>query len=230
MKKFISEFIGTAVLVLFGCGIAVVSSGDLVATALAFGLSIVAMAYVIGNISGCHINPAVSLAMLINKKMTVSEFVQYVIAQVLGAFAGAGILYGILSATKDGVTGLGTNGYGEASAMGLGLVGAIFVEVILTFVFIYTILGVTSDENKSSVAGIVIGLVLTFVHLLGIKLTGTSVNPARSIAPAVIMGGAALKQLWVFIVAPLCGSALAAITFKYLNTEKPNEKVVSRKK
>lgn len=230
MKKFVSEFIGTAVLVLFGCGIAVASGGDLVATALAFGLSIVAMAYVIGNISGCHVNPAVSLAMLINKKMDVKEFASYVVAQVLGAFCGAGLLYGILSATKDGVTALGTNGYGDASAMGISLFGAIVVEVILTFVFVYTILGVTSDENKSSVAGIVIGLVLTFVHLLGIKLTGTSVNPARSLAPAVIMGGVALKQVWVFIVAPLCGSALAAVLFKYLNVEKPNEKVVSRKK
>ena len=128
------------------------------------------------------------------------------------------------------MTALGTNGYGDASAMGISLFGAIVVEVILTFVFVYTILGVTSDENKSSVAGIVIGLVLTFVHLLGIKLTGTSVNPARSLAPAVIMGGVALKQVWVFIVAPLCGSALAAVLFKYLNVEKPKEKVVSRKK
>ena len=230
MKKFISEFIGTAVLVLFGCGIAVVSGGDLVATALAFGLSIVAMAYVIGNISGCHINPAVSLAMLINKKMDVKEFAMYVVAQVLGAFAGAGLLYGILAATKDGVTGLGVNGYGAGYGMEISLVGAILVEVVLTFVFIYTILGVTSDASKSSVAGIVIGLVLTFVHLLGIKLTGTSVNPARSLAPAIIMGGTALKQVWVFILAPLCGSALAAVLYKYLNVEKPKEKVVSRKK
>lgn len=230
MKKFISEFIGTAVLVLFGCGIAVVSGGDLVATALAFGLSIVAMAYVIGNISGCHINPAVSLAMLINKKMDVKEFAMYVVAQVLGAFAGAGLLYGILSATTAGVVGLGVNGYGADYGMEISLLGAIIVEIVLTFVFIYTILGVTSDPEKSSVAGIVIGLVLTFVHLLGIKLTGTSVNPARSLAPAILMGGTALKQVWVFIVAPLCGSALAALVFKGLNKEEPKEKVVSRKK
>ena len=230
MKKFISEFIGTAVLVLFGCGIAVVSGGDLVATALAFGLSIVAMAYVIGNISGCHINPAVSLAMLINKKMDVKEFAMYVVAQVLGAFAGAGLLYGILSATTAGVVGLGVNGYGADYGMEISLLGAIIVEIVLTFVFIYTILGVTSDPEKSSVAGIVIGLVLTFVHLLGIKLTGTSVNPVRSLAPAILMGGTALKQVWVFIVAPLCGSALAALVFKGLNKEEPKEKVVSRKK
>jgi aquaporin Z len=125
---------------------------------------------------------------------------------------------------------LGTNGFGSLSAVNIYLFGAIITEIVLTFIFIYTILGVTSDKDKSSIAGIVIGLTLTFVHLLGIKLTGTSVNPARSLAPAVIMGGAALKQVWVFIVAPLCGSALAAVLFKYLNVEKPKEKVVSRKK
>ena len=219
MKKYLCEFIGTMVLVLFGCGIAVVSGGNLVATALAFGLSIVAMAYVIGNVSGCHVNPAVSLAMLISGKMTVKDFFGYVIAQILGAFAGSGILYAILSMTTDGVTGLGTNGYGEASSLGISLLGAIIVEVVLTFVFVFTILGVTSDENKSSVSGIVIGLTLTFVHLLGINLTGTSVNPARSLAPAVIMGGTALSQVWVFIVAPLCGAVLAALVYKCLNNK-----------
>ena len=219
MKKYISEFIGTLVLVLFGCGIAVVSGGELVATALAFGLSIVAMAYAIGNISGCHVNPAVSLAMLINGKLTVKEFLFYVLAQVLGAFAGAGILYGILAATHTGVTGLGTNGFGDGYGLEINMIGAIITEIVLTFVFIYTILGVTSDEKKSSVAGIVIGLTLTFVHLLGINLTGTSVNPARSLAPAVIMGGTALAQVWVFIVAPFIGSAVAAVVFKFLNKQ-----------
>ena len=220
MKKYICECLGTAVLVLFGCGTAVVSGGDLVATSLAFGLSIVAMAYVIGNISGCHVNPAVSLAMLINKKMNIKDFVGYVVAQVIGAFVGAGILYFILSATPDGVVGLGTNGFGNESASGLSLIAALVVEVVLTFVFIYTILGVTSDKDKSAIAGVVIGLTLTFVHLIGIRLTGTSVNPARSLAPAVIMGGEALKQVWLFIVAPFVGSALSALTFKLLNTEK----------
>lgn len=220
MKKYICECIGTAVLVLFACGTAVVSGGDLVATSLAFGLAIVAMAYVIGNISGCHVNPAVSLAMLISKKMNFKDFIGYVVAQIIGAFVGAGLLYFILSTTGAGVTGLGTNGFGEASAVNITMLGAFVVEVILTFVFVYTILGVTSDEKKSSVAGIVIGLTLTFVHLIGIRLTGTSVNPARSLAPAVIMGGTALKQVWLFIVAPLIGSALSAFTFKYLNKEK----------
>ena len=219
MKKYLCEFIGTCVLVLMGCGTAVVSGGNLVATSLAFGLSIIAMAYVIGNISGCHVNPAVSLAMLINKKMSIKEFIGYVIAQVIGAFAGAGILYFILSSTGAGVVGLGTNGFGAESAMNLNLAGALIVEIVLTFIFIYTILGVTSDDKKSAVAGIVIGLTLTFVHLIGINLTGTSVNPARSLAPAVIMGGEALKQVWLFIVAPFVGAAISAFTFKYLNKE-----------
>ncbi len=225
IRKYICECIGTAVLVLFGCGTAVVT-GNVVAISLAFGLSIVAMAYVIGNISGCHVNPAVSLAMLINKKMNWKDFIGYVLAQVLGAFAGAGILYFILSssdvvAQAGGIAkvGLGTNGFAEQSTIGLGMWGALVVEIILTFVFIYTILGVTSDEKKSSVAGIVIGLTLTFVHLIGINLTGTSVNPARSLAPAVLAGGEALKQVWLFIVAPFIGSILAAITFKLLNKE-----------
>ncbi|MBR3673009.1 MAG: MIP family channel protein [Clostridia bacterium] len=227
MKKYLCEFIGTAVLVLFGCGTAVVTGGytgalgigtlGVLAIAMAFGLSIVAMAYVIGNISGCHINPAVSLAMLINKKMSVKDFALYVVAQCLGAIAGIGILYAIGSNSNLGVEALGANGFGDASAVGLNMGGAILVEIILTFVFIYTILGVTSDEKKGSVAGIVIGLTLAFVHIIGIPLTGTSVNPARSLAPAIFLGGEALKQVWVFIVAPFVGSALAAVVFKFLN-------------
>ena len=226
MKKYCAEFIGTLVLVLFGTGIAVVSGGDLVATALAFGLAIVAMAYVIGNVSGCHVNPAVSLAMLISKKMSAKDFAWYVVAQVLGALAGTAILYLILSTTNLGTVALGANGYGNLSATNVSLLGAIVTEVVLTCVFVYTSLGVTSDDNKSSVAGIVIGLTLTFVHLLGIKLTGTSVNPARSLAPAIFVGGTALKQVWVFIVAPLVGGALAACLFKLLNVEekKTNKK------
>lgn len=220
MKKYIAEFIGTLTLVLFGCGIAVVSGGNLVATALAFGLAIIASAYVIGDISGCHVNPAVSLAMLINKKITLKDFIGYVAAQFAGAFAGIGILYLILSSSDIGTAALGANGYGALSAANISLLGAIVTEVILTFIFIYTILGVTSDDKKSSVAGIVIGLTLAFVHLLGIYLTGTSVNPARSLAPAVIQGGDALCQVWVFIVAPLAGAVLASIVYKYLNKTK----------
>ena len=223
MKKYVCEFIGTAVLVLLGCGSAAIA-GEALGTlgiALAFGLSIVAMAYVIGNISGCHINPAVSLAMLINKKMTVKDFGFYAVAQVLGAIAGIGLLYAIMACSNlDIVTqGLGANGFGEASAVGLNMIGAVIVEIILTAIFIYTILGVTSDESKGSVAGIVIGLTLTFVHIMGIPLTGTSVNPARSLAPALFLGGTALSQVWVFIVAPFIGSAIASFLFKFLNKE-----------
>lgn len=224
MKKYISEFIGTAVLVLFGTGIAVVSGGNLIATSLAFGLAIVATAYVIGNISGCHVNPAVSLAMLISKKMDTKDFIYYVIAQILGALAGTGILYLILTNTNIGVESLGANGYGTLSATNITLLGALVTECVLTFVFIYTILGVTSDESKSSITGIVIGLTLTFVHLLGINLTGTSVNPARSIAPAIFLGGKALTQVWVFVVAPLVGATIAALVYKKLNVEEPKNK------
>ena len=215
MKKYIAECIGTLVLVLFGTGIAVVSGGDLVATALAFGLAIVAEAYVIGDISGCHVNPAVSLAMLISKKLTVKDFIYYVIAQVLGAIAGTAILYAILKGTALGVGALGANGYEALSATNISLAGALLTEIVLTFVFVYTILGVTSDKKYASVAGVIIGLTLTFVHLLGINLTGTSVNPARSLAPALFLGGQALKQVWVFILAPLVGAALAAYFFKF---------------
>ncbi len=216
MKKYILEFIGTMVLVLFGTGIAVLSSANLVATSLAFGLSIVAMAYVIGPVSGCHVNPAVSFAMYLKKKITLKEFLFYVLTQVLGALAGSLLLYLILGA-RIGKDALGTNGFLELSSTGISLLGALLVEVILTFVFIYTILGVTSDEKYASVSGIVIGLTLAFVHLLGIRLTGTSVNPARSLAPAILAGGKALEQVWVFIVAPMVGSLLAALTHKYLN-------------
>lgn len=223
MKKYIAEFLGTLVLVLFGTGIAVVSGGDLVATSLAFGLAIVAEAYVIGNISGCHVNPAVSLAMLISKKLTAKDFLWYVTAQVLGAIAGTAILFFILSNTNLGTSALGANFYGELSANNISLVGAIMTEIVLTFVFIYTILGVTSDDSKSSIAGLVIGLTLTFVHLIGIPLTGTSVNPARSLAPAIFLGGEAIRQIWVFILAPLVGGALSALVFKYLNTTKKSK-------
>ncbi len=224
MKKYLCEFIGTAVLVLFGCGSAAVAGTTLgtLGIALAFGLSIVAMAYVIGEISGCHINPAVSLAMLINKKMDVKEFLFYVLSQVLGALFGIALLYLIMKQAGLDVANLGQNGYGAISSVGLSMVGAIIVEIILTFVFIYTILGVTSNEKMASVSGLVIGLTLAFVHIMGIPLTGTSVNPARSLAPALFVGGEALKQVWVFIVAPFIGSALAAFTYKF--THAPEKK------
>ena len=217
-KKYLAEFIGTLVLVFMGCGSAVFlgcdPSGGHLAVALAFGLSIVAMAYTIGNVSGCHINPAVSLAMLLRKKLSVADFCGYVAAQILGAIAAAGLLELLLSfGTQDDKTkALGANGTAGAG----GLWGALVVEVILTFIFVLVILGVTADDKKSSVAGIVIGLTLTFVHIVGIPLTGTSVNPARSIGPALIAGGNALSDLWVFIAGPLAGAVLAYLVYGLL--------------
>ena len=220
LKKYLAEALGTAVLVLFGCGTAVVTGGNLIATSLAFGLAIVAMAYAIGDISGCHVNPAVSLAMAIRGKLTAKEFFGYVISQTIGALAGSGLLYLILSCAGNiGTESLGQNGFGSGYGLELNVWGALLTEVILTFVFIYTILGITSSEKKSHMAGIVIGLTLTFVHIIGVNLTGTSVNPARSLAPAILLGGTAISQVWVFIVAPFIGSALAAFTYEALNTD-----------
>ena len=219
MKKYVCEFIGTAVLVLFGCGSATLggSSLGILGIAMAFGLSIVAMAYVIGKVSGCHVNPAVSLAMLIDGRMEIKDFICYVVAQILGGIAGIGILYFIISSLGLNPTeiGLGANGY----AADFNVFGALATEVVLTFVFVLTVLGVTADESKSNIAGIVIGLTLAFVHILGIPLTGTSVNPARSFAPALFLGGEPLQQVWVFILAPLVGAALAAVVYKFTAKE-----------
>ena len=226
MKKYLAEFIGTMTLVVLGCGTAMLvgcssdkGSGYLL-TALAFGLTIVAMAYSIGNISGCHINPAVSLGVLLSGGMDLKEFVSYVISQCLGAFAGAGLLALIfnLGGVTDQTGGLGSNGLGGVhDNIGAGLI----VEIVLTFIFVIAILGVTSKKaSHGSFGGLVIGLTLVVVHILGIGLTGTSVNPARSIGPAIvaaIQGNTdPLASLWVFIVGPLVGAALAAIVYKAL--------------
>ena len=216
IKKYLAELIGTMILVFMGCGSAVVLGCDIggghLAVALAFGLAIVATAYVIGGISGCHVNPAVSLAMLINKKISVNDFIGYAIFQVIGALCGAILLKVLVSCGVSDLTGgLGSNGVAN-----VGVAGAFLVEIILTFIFVFTIIGVTSDESKGGVAGIVIGLTLTFVHIVGIPLTGTSVNPARSLGPALLAGGAALGDVWVFIAAPLIGAAAAALLYKAL--------------
>lgn len=215
-KKSVAEFIGTLVLVLVACGVAAVSGcvfpeAGYVATALAFGLVIVAMAYSIGNVSGCHINPAVSIAMLVSGKMTVKEFLAYIVSQFLGALAGAGILAYFMGSTEA----LGQNGLYNGD-----VVKSLIVEVILTFIFVLAILGVTSKVENSGVAGIVIGLSLVLVHLIGIPFTGTSVNPARSFGPALLVGGEALANVWVFIVAPLVGGVLAAVVYKFLDSKK----------
>lgn len=230
MKKYIAEFFGTLVLVLFGCGTAVVCGGftggtgtgflGVVGISLAFGLAIVAAAYAIGDISGCHVNPAVSLAVFMSGKMSAADFGGYVVAQILGAFAGSGILK-MITACSD-LEGAGANGFGELSGVGLNMGGAFVVELVLTFVFVMTILGVTRTAKTGHMAGLVIGLTLVFVHLIGIPLTGTSVNPARSISAAVFAGGDALGQVWLFIVAPLVGAALAAIVHKVLYAGQKN--------
>lgn len=229
MKKYAAEFIGTFVLTFFGCGSAALSGGvdgvlGVLGISMAFGLSIVAMAYSIGNISGCHINPAVSFAMLLSKKLSAKDFAGYVIAQCIGAIAAAGLLKLIGSMCSPAITGLGTNGFGSASYVGLGIAGAVVVEIVLTCVFLLAILGVTSSEKTANVAGLVIGLTLAFVHIIGIPLTGTSVNPARSLGPALLAGGQALSQVWVFIVAPLIGAAIAAFIWMLLTSDESASK------
>ena len=225
MKRYISELIGTMVLVLFGCGSAAIAGAVLgnLGIAMAFGLSIVAMAYVIGDISGCHINPAVSIGMWIDDRMELKDLFMYIIFQCIGAIIGIALL-AILINSAPGLggymaTGLGQNGFGAASSVGINLYGALITEIILTFVFVFTVLGVTRSEKTSTIAGIVIGLTLAFVHIMGIPLTGTSVNPARSLAPALFMGGVALEQVWVFIVAPVVGAIIAGLTHKTLFNE-----------
>jgi aquaporin Z len=225
MRKYIAELIGTMVLVLFGCGSAAIA-GTMLGTlgiALAFGLSIVAMAYVIGDISGCHINPAVSIGMWIDGRMDSKDLVMYIIFQCIGAIIGIALLAAIINSAPMlggyAATGLGQNGFGSASSVGLDVVGAIIVEIILTFVFVFTVLGVTKKAENGAVAGIVIGLTLAFVHIMGIPLTGTSVNPARSLAPALFLGGQALQQVWVFILAPIVGAVIAGFLYKGLTSE-----------
>ncbi|MBR1860681.1 MAG: aquaporin [Lachnospiraceae bacterium] len=230
MKKYVAEFIGTMVLVILGCGTAMLvgcdaanGSGYLL-TALAFGLTIVAMAYSIGNISGCHINPAVSLGVLISGGMSGKDFCGYVVSQCLGAFAGSGILALIfkLGGVTDKTGGFGTNGL---AGVGGSAVAGLIVEIVLTCIFVLAILGVTSSKaGHGSFGGLVIGLTLVVVHILGIGLTGTSVNPARSLGPAIVAAisgnTAAIAQVWVFIVGPLVGAAIAAFVYKFLENSK----------
>jgi aquaporin Z len=213
MKKYFAEFMGTFILVFFSVGTAMVTGGDVVATALAFGLSIVGVAYALGHISGAHVNPAVSLTMWMLKKLSLKDFGFYVLAQFLGATVGAALLYGLGLEAYEGVG--GANGFGE-----VGLLGAFVFEVVLTLVFVRVIVGVTSKKEYSNVAGMVIGLTLTLVHLIGINVTGTSVNPARSFGPALFAGGDALSELWVFIVAPLVGAALVGVIYPLLCADK----------
>ena len=229
LKKAIAECIGTFVLVFVACGVAGATGGSLVATSLAFGLTIVAMAYSVGRISGCHINPAVSLGCLLTKRMTLREFLVYICAQIVGGFLGAVLVFGIFKMADVKPLGDACNYAVGFAANGLtagGIVGGLFAEIVLTCIFVYTILNVTDEKaGNGKIAGIVIGLTLTLVHLIGINITGTSVNPARSIATAfsaLIYNGTtdALAQIWIFIAGPLAGGALAAVLYAVLHTDK----------
>ena len=227
MKKQFAEFIGTFSLVLFGCGAAVVSgvasagpSGiGLLGISLAFGLAVVVMAYAIGPITGCHINPAITVSMLVAGKIKAGDAIGYIIAQILGAIAAAGVLYLIQTGMPGfalGEWGLGSNGWGEGYGAGYSTTSAFITETVLTFLFLFVIFATTSKLGNSNMAGLAIGLTLVLIHLVAIPITGTSVNPARSLGPAIFAGGKALSQVWLFFAAPLVGGVLAALTWKGL--------------
>src|SRR5580658_775646 len=228
-RKLGAEFLGTAVLVYFAVGVATLTFGfktagssfaaGVVATALAFGLTLLALAYVLGPISGCHVNPAVTLGALLAGRISLRDAAGYWVAQFIGGFLGALALWGVFSTSPlyhRTTTGLGTDGWGSASFIHVGAGGAFIAEAVLTALFVFVILGVTSKTANPSTAGLVIGLTLTAVHLIGIPITGTSVNPARSLGPALIIGHTALSQVWLFILAPLVGGALAALLYRFL--------------
>lgn len=220
MKRYIAEFIGTFVLVFGGCGSAVLAGGKIGFTgvAFAFGLSLLAMVYTIGPISGCHINPAVTMGLWLSRKMETRDVPGYVVAQVLGGILAAAVLLVIVKDTAAGydpaIAGFAANGYASHSPGGYGLTAGFIAEVVLTFFLVFTVLGSTDIKAPVGFAGMAIGLVLTLIHLVGIPITNTSVNPARSIGPAIFVGGWAITQLWLFIVAPLIGSVVAAIAYQ----------------
>ncbi len=224
MKKYIGEFLGTMLLTFFACGTACIlgctTIQGIIGTSLAFGLVIIVSAYGVASESGCHINPAVSISLVFAGKMKATECVKYIISQILGAFAGSLLLGYFLGSFEI----LGANGYGNTLPNGteVDLLRAIIIEVILTFIFITTILAVTSKKETSALAGIIIGLTLVVIHIIGIPFTGTSVNPARSLAPAILQGGEALKQVWVFILAPTIGAIISGIFYRYILSKKVN--------
>ncbi|MDV7138035.1 aquaporin Z [Maribacter sp. TH_r10] len=227
MKKLVAEFIGTLWLVLGGCGSAVLAAGfpelgiGFVGVALAFGLTVVTMAYAIGHISGCHLNPAVSIGLWMGGRFNGKELVPYIVAQVMGGIAGAGILYTIASGQPGfELGGFAANGYAEHSPGGYSLMAALVTEIVMTFIFLFVILGATHSKAPKYLAGLAIGLCLTLIHLISIPVTNTSVNPARSTSQALFVGDWALGQLWLFWVAPIVGALLAGMVYKYLSPEK----------
>jgi len=224
-KKYVAELVGTFVLVLVGCGTAVLSGlsvAGIVGISFAFGLSLLAMFYTIGGISGCHINPAVSISMFAAGKLSAKDTVFYIIAQCIGATIAAEVIYVLVSgnALYSLTSGLGQNGYGAASPAGFSMTAAFIAELTLTFIFVLVVHGATSEKAPKGFAGVSIGLSLVFIHLLGIPITGTSVNPARSLGPAVIasivVDSTALSQLWLFWVAPIIGGLLAAVVWRFI--------------
>jgi aquaporin Z len=227
-RKLAVEFIGTAWLVLGGCGSAVLAAAfpqlgiGFAGVALAFGLTVLTMAYAIGHISGCHLNPAVSVGLWAGGRFPVSELPQYIVAQVLGGIAGAGILYLIASgqAGFDASAGFASNGFGEHSPGGYSMTAALICEIVMTFAFLFVILGATDSRAPAGFAPIAIGLCLTLIHLISIPVTNTSVNPARSTAPALFAGGWALQQLWLFWVAPLIGAFIAGVVWRWLGEKR----------
>jgi aquaporin Z len=225
MKKLLAELIGTFALVLFGCGAAVVSgisttgpSGiGLLGISFAFGLAVVAMAYAIGGITGCHINPAITIAMLVAGKIKTADAINYIIGQFIGATLGAAVLYVILKGAPGfemGEWALGSNGWGEGYLGGYNMTSAFVAEAVLTFLFLFVIFATTSKWGNGTMAGLAIGLTLVLIHLVAIPITGTSVNPARSFGPAIFAQGNALTQLWLFIAAPIVGAIAAALLWK----------------
>ena len=222
MKKYLAELVGTFVLTLFGWGTAVslncgVDMASVVGTALAFGLAVVAMAYTIGGISGCHINPAITIGCLVSGRISGKDAVGYIVAQVIGAVLASAVLYAMVTTATIPAVGTATG----ANACNMGVANGVLVEVVLTFVFVLVVLGTTdAKKGAGNFAGLAIGLSLVLIHLVGIHYTGTSVNPARSIGPALFEGGLALANLWVFIVAPTVGAVLSAVVWKVLASDK----------
>ncbi|MCL2394125.1 MAG: MIP family channel protein [Acidimicrobiaceae bacterium] len=230
IKNLVAELFGTAILVFFAVGVATLSFGfrfdgistsaGIVATALAFGLVLMALAYAIGPLSGCHVNPAVTIGFLVSGRLPLRDAIGYWVAQFVGGILGALALWGVFSGSPEystSVTGLGADGFGKNSMIHINAGGAFAAEVILTFLFVFVVLMVTSrtHASTSALAGVAIGFALTVVHLIGIPITGTSVNPARSLGPALIVGGSNLSQIWLFIIAPLVGGIIAAAGFRY---------------
>ncbi|MCA1602290.1 MAG: aquaporin Z [Acidobacteria bacterium] len=227
MKRYLAEMVGTFVLVFGGCGSAVLAGQQIgfLGVSIAFGLTLLAMAYAIGHISGCHINPAVTVGLLVSKKMDARDVVGYIVGQIIGGILAAALLLAIAKGVAVGydpiLTGFAANGYGDHSPGHYNVISAFLAEVTLTFFLMFTVLGATDIKAPVGFAGIPIGLVLVLIHLVGIPVTNTSVNPARSIGPAVFVGGWALSQLWLFIIAPTIGAIIAAVVYRVIGTPRP---------